>query len=115
MKKYIKTSFSPHAATRTMMGKTRYNVHWISPDGQDCLLGGSATIDGANKIARDQADHIFDSPFETNERKMIFLENIYIVEKGKESSDCMDVDTEEYIDNLMSELHSRISLKNKDK
>lgn len=108
MKRYVKTSFSPHAAATSMRGKTKYEVHWISPDGKDCLLGGSATTEGANRIAREQADHIFDSPFESNERKMHFLENMYIIEKGRESSDAMSVDTEEYIDNLMSELHSRI-------
>lgn len=91
-----------------MRGKTKYEVHWLSPDGKDCLLGGSATSEGANEIAREQADHIFDSPFESNERKMHFLETMYIIEKGRESSDGMNVETEEYIDNLMSELHSRI-------
>ena len=107
MKRYIKSHFSPHAAAMTMRGKTQYEVHWISPDGKDCLLGGSASIEKANRIAREQANNIFYSPFETNERKMHFLETLYIIENGYESSDAMDVDTEEYIDNLMSELHSR--------
>ena len=111
MKRYIKTSFSPHAAAMMMRGKTQYEVHWISPDGKDCLLGGSASIERANRIARERANDIFYNIFETNERKMHFLENIYIIENGKESSDAMDTETEEYIDNLMSELHSRIQAK----
>lgn len=99
-----------HAAVNPW--KTKYEVHWISPDGKDCLLGGSKTVEGANKIARNQADSIFDSPFETNERKMHFLENMYIVDAQTEK-DVMDIDTDEYIDNLMSELHSRISVEKK--
>lgn len=90
--------------------KTRYEVHWISPDGKDCLLGGSKTFEGAQDIARDQADQIFDNPWETNERKFKFLENMYIYDAENGDEDAMSVETEEYIDNLMSEIHSKISL-----
>lgn len=104
MKRWIHAAVNPW--------KTKYEVHWVSPDGNDCLLGGSKTIDGAQDIARNQADRIFDSPFETNERKLHFLDNLYIwdVENDEEA---MLVDTEEYIDNLMSEIHSRINVEKK--
>ena len=87
--------------------KTKFEVHWISPDGNDCLLGGSSTIDGINEIAQDQAYQIFDSPFETNERKFKFLESIYLLEI-ETGLDAMLCETEDYIDNLMSEIDSKI-------
>lgn len=93
--------------------KTRYEVHWISPDGKDCLLGGSKTFEGAQDIAKEQAYEIFDSPFETNGRKFHFLDSIYIVDMENGDEDAMSIETEEYIDNLMSEIDSRINLANK--
>lgn len=98
MKRYIQSGVSPW--------KTKYTVHWISPDGKDCLLGGSNSIAGANQIARDQAKEIFENPWETDDRIFHFLENIYIVDVNTEE-DVMDIETEEYIDNLMSEIDSR--------
>ena len=88
--------------------KTRYSVHWVSPDGKDCLLGGSNSLAEANRIAREQADEIFESPWESDERKFRFLENMYILDKETESDDNMSFETEDYIDNYMSEIHSRI-------
>lgn len=100
MKRLVRASYSPW--------KTRYSVHWISPDGRDCLLGGSNSLSEANRIAKEQADEIFESPWETDERKFRFLENMYILDNETESDDNMSFETEEYIDNLMSEIHSRI-------
>jgi len=87
--------------------KTKYEVHWISPDGKDCLLGGSNDLEEANEIACEQAKEIFESPFETNERKFHFLQELYVVELPSEK-DAMLTDTEDYIDNLMSEIDSRM-------
>ena len=98
MKRYIKSGVTPW--------KTRYTVHWISPDGKDCLLGGSNSIQEANDIAKRQAQEIFESPFESNERKFQFLETIYVVDMQTEQ-DVMDIDTDDYIDSLMSEIDSR--------
>lgn len=98
MKKYIKSAVSPW--------KTKYQVHWISPDGKDCLLGGANSIEQANEIAMNQAQEIFENPWESDERKFQFLDSIYIVQLDNES-DAMLIDTEDYIDNLMSELDSR--------
>lgn len=86
--------------------KTRYTVHWISPDGNDCLLGGSKTLEGASDIAKNQAYEIFDSPFETSDRKFLFLKNIYIWDEELEEETSTD-DMDEYIDNLMSEISSK--------
>jgi hypothetical protein len=99
MKRYIRSS-------GVTPWKTTYQVHWISPDGKDCLLGGANSQRAANKIACEQAQEIFESPFETNERKFKFLDSIYIVEVATEE-DAMTIDTEEFIDNLMSEIDSR--------
>lgn len=87
--------------------KVKYQVHWISPDGNDCLLGGSNNIEEANRIAEEQARHIFESPFETPERKHHFLDTLYIVDLDTER-DAMLTDTEDAIDSLMSELDSKI-------
>lgn len=99
MKRYIHTAVSPW--------KVRYEVHWVSPDGKDCLLGGSKSLEEAQRIAKEQAKEIFESPFESNERKFHFLNELYIwdVENDEEA---MLLDTEEYIDNLVSEIDSRI-------
>lgn len=98
MKRYVKSAISPW--------KTKYQVHWISPDGKDCLLGGSNDVDEANRIAQDQAREIFESPWESDDRKYKFLESIYVVDVETEQDE-MTVDTEEVIDELMSELDSR--------
>ncbi len=99
MKKLIKASVVPW--------KVKYQVHWISPDGKDCLLGGSNNIEEANRIAEEQARELFESPFETPERKHHFLDSLYVVEVETEQ-DAMLTDTEDAIDSLMSELDSRI-------
>ena len=92
--------------------KVKYEVHWISPEGKDCLLGGSNDINEANDIAIEQAKELFESPFETNERKFKFLESMYILDKDPwkvgHSEDAMLYEAEDVIDNLMSELDSRM-------
>jgi len=87
--------------------KTKYTVHWISPDGNDCLLGGSNSYEEADKIGVEQARHIFESPFETDQRKKLFLMNMYMYdeEEGKEI-DGREMD--DVADMLMSEIDSRI-------
>ncbi len=104
MKRYVKSGIT--------LWKVKYEVHWISPDGKDCLLGGSNSIEEANEIAKNQAQEIFESPFETTERKFKFLDSLYVVEVATER-DAMSLDTEEYIDNLMSEIDSRIPKRSK--
>lgn len=99
MKRVIKASYGYY--------KTRYEVHWISPDGNDKLLGGSKTEEGANEIAQEQAKEIFESPWESDKRKFHFLENLYIVDTETEQ-DVETIDTADYIDSLMSELDSRM-------
>lgn len=98
MKRYVKSGVG--------LWKTKYRVCWISPDGNNCVLGGSNSIEEANEIARRQAQELFESPWETDERKFHFLESMYIAQVDSEK-DAMSIETEEYIDNLMSELDSR--------
>lgn len=90
--------------------KVKYEVHWISPEGRDCLLGGSNDINEANDIAIEQAREIFESPWESDERKYKFLDSMYIFDRDPVgySEDAMLYQAEEEIDNLMSELDSRI-------
>lgn len=95
--------------------KTKYQIHWVSPDGRDCLLGGTNDIEKAQDIALEQANEIFDNPWETNERKFHFLDSLYIVDTETEDPDQMTMETEEQIDNLMSEIHSKMSAEEKEK
>lgn len=84
--------------------KTRYSVHWISPDGKDCTIGGSNSVSEANRIAKEQAAEIFKNPWETDERKLHFLDSIYILDTETESDDNISFETEEYIDKLISKI-----------
>ena len=93
---------------------TLYEVHAQSPrTGFDCLLGGSTNLADANRIAKRQAKQLFESPWEAVEDKFKFLESIYVLNTESEHSDCMSYETEEYIDNLMSQLDSPIAKKSK--
>lgn len=58
--------------------KYRYEVHWMTPEGSDKLLGGSRELAGAEKIALNQLDSIYENPWETPQRKALFIENCYI-------------------------------------
>lgn len=97
MKRYISSGFTPW--------KTRYQVHWVSPDGKDCLLGGSNDINKVNEMTMNQARSLFDSPWESKVRKLKFLDSLYVVDVETEE-DAMSYEAEEYIDSLMSELES---------
>lgn len=58
--------------------KYRYEVHWMSPDGNDKLLGGSNDLSEAERIAIDNLNRIFTNPWEDSSRKALFIENCYI-------------------------------------
>ena len=95
MKRVIKSAVAPW--------KTRYTVHWISPDGKDCLLAGNNNLENAIESGMEQAKEIFDSPFETDDRKWKFLENMYIADGDK----VIDTELDDYTDMLMSAIDSR--------
>lgn len=103
MKKWI------HAAMRPW--KVRYEVHWLSPDGKDCLLAGSNDLEEAVRLGKNQARQILESPFETDDRKYLFLKEMYIFDKVDQR--VVDTDLDDYTDNLMSKLDSRIKAKKK--
>lgn len=87
--------------------KVKYEVHWISPDGKDCLLGGANDIDEVNAMAINQANELFDSPFETDERKLKFLTELYIVDTAT-GDDAMLTSTEDYIDDLIRRIRKEV-------
>lgn len=74
--------------------KYRYEVHWMTPSGEDKLLGGSKSLSGAEKIALDQLDHIYENPWETPQRKRLFIENCYIYDSELDA----DVTTDAVVD-----------------
>ena len=100
MKRVIKSSIYPW--------KTRYTVHWLSPDGKDCLLAGNNDLDKAVDSGIKQAKELLESPFETDERKMKLLEHMYIADGDK----VIDTELDDITDGMMSELDSRIKMKN---
>lgn len=99
MKRYIKSA--------SLGGyKYPYEVHWISPDGNDKLLGANKTLQGAVDIAIRKINEIFESPFETDERKYHFIDNTYIYD-AKSDKVIDDYTLEEAQDNLMSMVDSK--------
>lgn len=102
MKRYVKSFWG--------MYNTAYKVYWTSPDGNTCLLGGSPTLEGASKIAKDQAKEILDNPWETPDRKRKFLNSISIIEVDTKK-DVTDEDTKRYIKNLATKLSSQSAKK----
>lgn len=87
-----------------------YSVRYDTQSRYDVLFGGSNDYENAQEIAKHCADEIFSNPWESSENKFKILDSIYIANDDKEdedSMDCMSFETEEYIDNLMSELASK--------
>ena len=103
MKRMIKAHFSKPPV------KTKYTVHWLSPDGKDCTLAGANTVEQAAEYGIEQAAELMESPFETDERKLLFLENMYVY--NEETGDVVDSALDDYTEGCMSELDSRIRMK----
>lgn len=88
--------------------KYRYEVHWVSPEGKDILLGANKSIDGAEEIAINQIQELLTNPWESNENKYKIIYSLYIYDSEKDDADVMSIDLEDYIDGILSELDSRI-------
>jgi len=88
--------------------KFRYGVHYIGRDGRDILFGASAHLEDANEMAERCALGIFESPWESAESKFRILDSIYVYDGDTGDADMMSYQTEEYIDNLMSQLDSQM-------
>ncbi len=125
MKRYIRSSFfSGHSVSNYYKnggGKFRYTVSWLSPEGKSCLLGGSNDPDDAAEIAYEQAEEVLTNPWETDERKYLFLQNLEIVDNqtGKLVEDAKLVGDPDLaptyivdlIDDMMSGLDAKIRSK----
>lgn len=84
--------------------KTKYTVHWLSPEGKDCLLGGSNSLEEAVQIGADEANELLENPWETDERRLLFLENMYIAEGDR----VIDTELDDITDGMMSMISSRM-------
>lgn len=84
-----------------------YGVHVIGNDGRDRTLGGAKTLEDAEQIGIDQAKNVMENPWMSDNEKMRYFENMYISNDDKEI-EVATSDFENYLDNLMSELDSRI-------
>lgn len=87
--------------------KYTYGVHVIGNDGRDRTLGGAKTLEDAEQIGIDQAKQVMENPWMSDSEKMRYFENMYISNDDKEI-EVATSDFENYLDNLMSELDSRI-------
>lgn len=96
MKRVIVSAVSPW--------KTKYTVHWLSPEGKDCLLGGSNSLEEAVHIGADQANELLENPWETDKRRLLFLENMYIAEGDR----VIDTELDDITDGMMSMISSRM-------
>ena len=85
------------------MGKSyKFGVH-AHPQGKDIILGGSQTLEGAEKIAVEQADRLLDSPWMSSKEKYLYLDTIYIADD--EDEEVVDApDFEDYIVSVLEEL-----------
>lgn len=81
----------------------RYEVHWISPQGTDKLLGGSNDIKEAERIAINQLNELMKNPWETKKNKALFIQNCYIYD-SKTDSDATTMALEDIEDGMLSEL-----------
>lgn len=88
------------------MFKYVYSVH-AHPQGRDIILCGSKTLEGATRMGINQANKIFENPFMSDKEKYQYLETMYMANDDTEEVD-VSYEFDEYVDNLMSELQSRI-------
>lgn len=91
----------------------RYEVYAVSPNTHRHILRGtSATVEGANEICQNQAEMIFsDAAFNGPEYAFEELKSMYIYDTETRRKDLMSLETEDYIDGLMSELDGKIQRK----
>lgn len=85
----------------------KYSVNYATKTNPNVLFGGCKDFESAQEMARRCAKQIFENPFESNKNKFDMLDSIYISDDDEEDEDCMSFETEDYIDNLMSEINSR--------
>lgn len=83
-----------------------YGVH-AHPQGRDIILCGSRTLEDATRMGIEQAKKIFENPFMSDKEKYQYLETMYMANDDTEEVD-VSYEFDEYVDNLMSELQSRI-------
>ena len=57
---------------------TKYELYWMSPSGTQTLRGGANTIDGIAKICKGQIKDLDENPWETDDRKRLFLTNMVV-------------------------------------
>ena len=80
----------------------KFGVH-AHPQGRDIILGGSQTLEGAEKIAVEQADKLLENPWMTNKEKYDYLDTIYIADDEEEEIVDSSV-FEDYIESVLEEL-----------
>lgn len=87
----------------------KYSVNAVSNDSKK-VLGGSKTLEGAEKIGIEQAQHVFESPFMTPQEKYDYLGTMYISDDDNDNIVSTN-DFDDYVDGLMSELLGKLYVK----
>lgn len=99
---------------QTAVSEAYYGMHNYKfsvnayPNGRNILLGGSDTTEGAEKIAINQAQQVFENPWMTDKEKYDYIKTIYIVDDENEE-EANTIEFDNYTDELLSELSSRES------
>ena len=103
MKRYVK-------AARTLWGNIQYKVY-----GNGACIGGSPTLEGAIKIAKEQVYEEIDNPWMSQAEKINYLRSISIVDvdNNKDVTDSSDIKS--YIEKLVSQVRMQGSKTNKAK
>lgn len=92
MKRYVKSAW-------TWWGNIRYKVYK-----NDSCLGGSPTLEGAVKIAKEQAYEMIDNPWMSPAEKIDYLKNISIRDIDNDIDVTNDTDIKSYIEKLVSQV-----------
>ena len=90
-----------------------FALHFIKADGTDGILVGSKNLDDSFiSSCINQAHNVIENPWMTDKEKYRYLDSMYIADDNTQETDLRGTaDFEDYVDNLMSELSSRIDSK----
>ena len=86
--------------------KYKFGVH-AHPKGRDITLGGSQTLEDAEKIAINQVDELLENPWMTDKEKLDYIDTMYI----SDDDEGVEVDAfnfEDYADSVMSDLNRNL-------
>ena len=82
-----------------------FEVHWMRPNGNDVLLGGSKSLEGADEIVQDKVEELMDNPFESDKDKLLILQNVYIYNSDTNEVEDVSDETDTFIQRCIQSLY----------